>query len=92
MINPHGSVTLNGVTDKELVKLLEIKMGHESSLSFNPSLMQVQNVPQPGPAGNVAQVYNNVVLGWANDNGLEALRNIVNMLISKEEKVKAVGQ
>lgn len=89
MINLNGSLTLNGLSDKDLVKLLEIKIHHEKSLSFNPQQMQLTSFQtQQGPL----QVYNNVVLSWSNEQGLEAVQQIVHTLLRKEEEAKAVGQ
>jgi hypothetical protein len=89
VINMNGSLTLNGLTDKDLVKLLDIKIRHEQSLNFNPQQMQLTNIQtQTG----VQQVYNNVVLAWSNERGLEAVQEIVRNLLKKEEAAKAVGQ
>jgi hypothetical protein len=107
MLNPNGNLVLNGIQDAELVKILEVKMRHESSLNFNPQQMQVGSVPKPHPAGQPvavprpgqpqpqlqqAQVYNNVNLQWTNENGLEAVQEIVHFLLRKEEQEKAAGQ
>jgi len=89
VINMNGSLTLNGLTDKDLVKLLDIKIRHEKSLNFNPQQMQLTNIQTQ--AGQ-QQVYNNVVLGWANEQGLEGVQEIVHTLLKKEEAAKAVGQ
>ncbi len=108
MTNPTGNLVLNGITDAELVKILEVKMRHEHSLNFNPQQMQVcpkpqqpgavvhrpgQPQPQPQPVQLPEQVYNNVVLQWANERGLEAVKEIVHLLLKKEERMeKAAGQ
>jgi len=90
-MNPlTGTLTLNGVRDGELVRILEVKMRHEHSLNFNPQQMQIAHLNQP-PHGNV-QVYNNVVLGWTNESGLQAVQEIVHYLLKKEEKPQAQGQ
>jgi hypothetical protein len=89
VINMNGSLILNGLTDKDLVKLLDIKIRHEKSLNFNPQQMQLTNMQtQTGQQ----QVYNNVVLGWSNEQGLEGVQEIVRTLLKKEETAKAVGQ
>jgi hypothetical protein len=113
MINPTGNLVLNGITDAELVKILEVKMRHEHSLNFNPQQMQPtftskhQVQPQPGQPMPVyragqpqpqpqqsqqEQIYNNVIFQWSNENGLEAVQEIVHFLLKKEEAAKAVGQ
>jgi hypothetical protein len=89
MYNARGNLTLNGVTDEELVKLLDIKIKHESSLNFNPQQMQTQALQV---VGKQVQTYNNVVLNWTNEDGLEAVETIVTMLLKKDEQAKAVGQ
>ncbi|MFZ0731422.1 MAG: hypothetical protein WAM79_03765 [Candidatus Sulfotelmatobacter sp.] len=90
MVNPTGNLTLNGITDAELVKILEVKMRHEANLGFNPQQMQVVNLPaQPGKQ---LQAYNSVILHWTTERGLEAVQEIVHFLLKKEEAAKAVGQ
>jgi P pilus assembly chaperone PapD len=66
----NGSVTLNGVTDKQLVAVLEAKIHHEGKVFFNPQ--QVQQVPaqQPNPEGKTLN--NNVVVSWHNEEGFKA--------------------
>ena len=102
----NGSLVLNGVSDAELVKILEVKMRHEKSLNFNPQVMQVAYVPkhqhgqpvavpragQPVQQPEQVQVYNNAVLQWSTESGLEAIQEIVHFLLKKEEAAKAVGQ
>jgi hypothetical protein len=65
----NGSVTLNGLTDKQLVTVLEAKIRHEGSLLFTPQhIQQAQfNPPKPGILAN-----NNVIVGWNNDAGFKA--------------------
>jgi len=90
MVNPNGNVILNGIQDAELVKILEVKMRHEQSLNFNPQAMQVQYINQ---GGKNVQSYGNVTLQWSNEQGLEAVLEIVRFLLKKEEKAeKAQGQ
>lgn len=97
MVN-NGNLMLNGISDAELVKILEVKMRHESSLNFNPQQMQVNPPPQqpgrpaPPQPGKIVQTYNNVVLAWSSENGLEAVQEIVHFLLKKEEQAKAAGQ
>lgn len=47
MVNPKGALNLDGVTDSELIKLLEVKERHEKSVDFQPQGMK----PQQGPHG-----------------------------------------
>jgi hypothetical protein len=107
MLSPTGNLVLNGITDAELVKILEVKMRHEHSLNFNPQQMQpvfMPRPPQPGqpmpvyrpgqqpPPQQQAQAYNSVILQWSNEDGLEAVQEIVHFLLRKEEVAKAGGQ
>jgi hypothetical protein len=98
MINPTGNLVLNGITDAELVKILEVKIRHENFLHFNPQQIQPfqgtppqPGRPQPQPQHG-KQAYNNVVLAWTTENGLEAVQEIVHFLLRKEEAAKAAGQ
>lgn len=72
-----GSVTLNGITDQDLVRILEVKVKHEKNLHFNPQQMQTQAPP------NQPQFYNNIVLTWNDENGLEAVHQIIAILMKK---------
>jgi hypothetical protein len=87
MQNITGSMTLNGITDPELVKILEIKIKHEKFFSFSPQAMQ----PQSTGGQNPEQFYNNVQFGWNNRTGLEAVNEVVSFLVRKEEKKVATG-
>jgi hypothetical protein len=73
----HGNITLNGVLDSELIVILKVKEKNESNLTFSPQQMQpVMEVVQPG--NHQKQVgYNNVILNWQNEDGLEAVLEIL---------------
>jgi hypothetical protein len=73
-----GSVTLNGISDHDLVIVLEVKQKHEGKLSFNPQQMQATTQGAP-PASS----YNNVILGWNGHPGLHAVREILERLNSE---------
>jgi hypothetical protein len=85
----QGTLVLNGITDPELVKILDVKIRHENSLNFNPQQMQVA---QASVGGKIISSYNNVALVWANEDGLEAVQEIVHFLLKKEGMEKAVGR
>jgi hypothetical protein len=89
MQSPNGSVTVNGINDRELVRILEIKVRHEQSLTFNPQQLQ----PIAGQQGQPIQPqhYNNAIFTWKNEDGLEGLREIVVMLLKKEEHQEKVA-
>jgi hypothetical protein len=76
-----GSVTINGLSDQDLVKILEVKIKYEKELYFNPQ--QLQPVQQQPPHG-AAQIYNNAMFNWNNEKGLEAVHKIISILLKKE--------
>jgi len=88
MQNPHGSVVVNGIDDKELVRILEIKTKHEKSLIFNPQ--QLQTVIGAGNKPVEPQHYNNATFAWKDEEGLEAVFQIVSMLLKKEHQQEEV--
>jgi hypothetical protein len=77
----NGAVAINGVSDQDLVKILEVKIKHEKVLNFSPQQMQ----PQQGPAG---QTYNNVNLNWSAEGGLKAVHEIISILLKMEERAE----
>src|SRR5260370_27724782 len=79
-----GSVTINGVSDKDILKILEVKIKHEKVVQFNPNQLQVVNTNQPSQ-----QLYNNVVLIWQNEDGMFAVHKIISILLEKEERSEA---
>lgn len=85
MVNPTGSITVNGITDSELVKILEIKIHHEGKFNFNPQ--QLQLLPNRPP--NTPTIYNNAVFSWNSEQGLEAVSDIIRYLLKKEERKEA---
>lgn len=71
-----GSVTINGINDKELIIVLEVKERHEGKMGFNPQQMQAANT-----AGNpLKQIYNNVILTWQEHVGLDGVKEILHRL------------
>jgi hypothetical protein len=85
MVNPSGNIVLNGITDKEMVKIWEFKAQHSTAFSFNPQQFQ--------PSGNQGTpFYNNVSFAWAGEPGLKVMHEILGYLLKKEEKAEAVGQ
>jgi hypothetical protein len=83
MVNVSGTMTLNGITDPELVKILEVKIKHEKSFFFQPNQLQPQ--PAQGPNPNY---YNNVYFNWNNVDGLEAAHEVISFLLNKAEKAQ----
>ena len=72
-----GSMVLNGVTDKQLAKIIEFKASHEGLFNFNLSGIQQVPTPPTQPA-----TYNNFVMVWGNDNGLRAVLELLTSLLS----------
>jgi hypothetical protein len=77
-----GKLTLNGIDDKELVKILEVKMRHEGTLQFPANEMQPGQIQRQG--GGPTPGYNNVNLSFNNEQGLEAVKEILHHLTEKK--------
>jgi|GEM_PF-6909030 hypothetical protein len=90
MVNPTGTITVNGITDSELVKILEIKIHHEGHFTFNPQQLQPQQVNRGN--GRTETYYNNAFFSWNSEQGLAAVHEVLNFLLKKEERRDAVGQ
>jgi hypothetical protein len=65
-----GSVTLNGITDKQLVTVLEAKIHHENDVFFDPRHVQQTAMPAPN---QTKTVNNNVIVTWRTDVGFKAV-------------------
>jgi hypothetical protein len=75
-----GQLTLNGISEHDLVIILEIKQRHEGQLGFNPQQMQ-----PAGAQGNPPKTtYNNVILTWNGHPGVEAIKEILHRLTSEK--------
>jgi len=83
----HGSITLNGVSDKELGKIWEFKTKDGTKFTFQPNQMQpvTTNGVQHG-------IYNNAVFGWTDEKGLAVVHQILGYLIKKDEQTAATNQ
>ncbi len=78
-----GQLTLNGITDAHLITILEIKERHREMV-FNPAILQM--VPRQMPQQQaLPQTYNNVVLSWTTENGLEGVKEILHRLTHKPQ-------
>jgi len=89
MINISGHITLNGITDKELAKIWEVKARNEKSFLFQPNQMQPVGPPNP----NIPEpYYNNVIFNWTGEAGLAIVHEVLTFLLKKEEKAQAVAQ
>lgn len=56
---PSGNVSLNGINDAHLVKVLTVKEKYPGKMVFNPQQMQILT-----PPNNQPQQYNNVVITY----------------------------
>ena len=82
MVTCAGNITLNGITDAELMRILEFKIKNEGKFTFNPQTLQiVQNRPAAQQT-----VYNNAVFYWSNEEGLKVVHEIIAYLLRKEER------
>lgn len=71
-----GSITLNGITDANFVKILQIKGEHGTVLNFDPRTTK----PKTTTAG-LQQGYDEVTLTWRDDHGLKAVVEILSAIL-----------
>jgi hypothetical protein len=72
-----GTITVNGITDEELIKILEIKLKHKA-MEFSPSQLQVQKQQ------NQPTRYNAATFTWQDPAGLEGVHQVLGMLLKKQ--------
>lgn len=72
-----GQVVLNGITDAQLIAILEVKEKHRS-IAFNPQTMQTNQQQVAGQPPR--QVYNNVTITWSPE-GFAGVRDLMSRLI-----------
>jgi len=92
MLNPSGSVTINGITDTELAEIIEIKAKHHAqnqNFTFNPQQLSVGNINTPQ---GVQSFYNNATFSWNGETGLTIMQEIITFLLNKDVKAQAQGQ
>jgi hypothetical protein len=73
-----GTLQLSGIDDANLVTILQVKEQYPI-LTFSPQQMQTAAVPGQVPK----QIYNNVLIGWGQGDGLAALKELLNRLTAK---------
>ena len=78
MLNCTGTITINGITDRELIQILESKMRNEGKVNFSPSALQIQNKPGQETA------YNNAILVWTSEEGFKAVHEIIGVLLKTQ--------
>lgn len=76
MLSCTGTITLNGITDRELIQILESKIRHEGKFTFNPQLLQLS-----GGRTSQETSYNNAIFTWTNQEGLKAIHDITGLLL-----------
>lgn len=88
MINPNGSISINGITDLELAKILEVKAKHQgnNAFSFNPQQMSSATTAQG------QSFYGSVTFQWNGEQGLQIVYDLLQFLLKKDEQAKAQGQ
>ena len=74
----HGTLTLNGVTDKQLIKIIEIKDKSAGKLNFNPN-SPIGQTGQPQP-NKPELLINNVVLQFSEKDGAKFAAELFQML------------
>jgi hypothetical protein len=70
-----GAITFNGLTDDDIVTLLEIKKRHPE-LGFIPTNLQAM----PGPSGPSQPVYNNATFHWKDEGSLALVKEVLGHL------------
>ena len=86
MLSCTGTITLNGITDRELIQILENKIKNEGKFTFNPQLLQLHQ-------GRTSQEtsYNNAIFTWTSEEGLRAIHDITGMLLREQGKKEVVS-
>jgi hypothetical protein len=77
-----GSLTINGITDAELVTILQVKAKFPS-MSFNPHSLQPLMQAAPNNNQQKQTGYNNAVISWVNHDGLSGALEILQALAPK---------
>ena len=80
-----GTITLNGVTDKQMIRVWEYKATAGNSFTFQPNALQ----PQITVTGTS---YNNLIFAWQSEPGMKVVHEIIDFLLKKEEQLMAVNQ
>ncbi len=83
-----GQITLNGISDKEMVRIWEYKAKDGNKFTFQPNQLQPVNNQQQQFTG----IYNNVIFSWRDDEGLKIVHEILGFLLKKEQQATAANQ
>lgn len=68
-----GNIVLNGISDKQVAKTFEFKVGHEKDFNITFAVQ---------PQGNQPASYNGLNISWQNDGGLKAVLELVQLLLA----------
>jgi hypothetical protein len=71
----NGNIAVNGVSEKQIAKILEFKTANEGKFTFTLMGVQATQAPQG------AVTYNNVNLSWNGDANLKTLMELLASLI-----------
>lgn len=83
-----GTITLNGISDKELARIWELKAKHQGKFNFQPNVLQpITQGNQQMPTGR----YNNVVFNWPDDEGLKIVHEVIEYILKKDEQSTAAA-
>ncbi len=98
MTNVTGNIVLNGLNDREMARIWEMKAKYGEAFNFVPNMQVIPpNQMQQRPGYPQQQphypftTYNNVTFSWTNVRGLEIVHEVISYLLKKEE-AEAVGQ
>lgn len=84
-----GTLVLNGITDRDLVRVLEIKIKSGTRLFFNPQSLQLVSTEPNEPNQTSVQAYNNAVFVWQDEDGLKAIYEIILALLGRKAQKEA---
>jgi hypothetical protein len=73
-----GNMVVNGITERQLITILQFKVAHEGQFSFSPQSLQPVTPPP-----NVT--YNNAAFSWANDDQLRLVIQLLNSLLNPSQ-------
>ena len=85
MATINGSITLNGITDKDMELIWGFKAKHGGALNFLPNTMQPVNVQ-----GRAA--YNNVMFTYTTREGFNIIGEVINTLHKHEEESREAAR
>jgi hypothetical protein len=82
MINGHGSINFNGLTDKEFIMALQVKEKHEGSLAFPNQQLQEQVTTVNGKN---SKYYATIRFDWTGNDGLKAIYQIIEGILEEKK-------